>query len=149
MFHPEKKAAQRQRISGGAATLLGMADRKTDDKDVRDRALARWKRAGGFATDSLSNPYFKQQQEAARQVPNLLMVGDILELVWAMQVHHETALNRGRASASRSPSSSRAARLSPKEQSGQPGRNMRQLHISAQPLRFGIVGRIRRAAMKT
>jgi hypothetical protein len=95
MFHPDKKAAQRQRISGGAATLLGMADRKTDDKEVRDRALARWKRAGGFATDSLRDPYLRQQRKAAQQVPSILMVGDMLSDVWAMALHHETELTGG------------------------------------------------------
>lgn len=95
MFHPHKLKEQRRRQSAGAAELLGERDGKTDDKEVEGRALARWKKMGGFKTNRRAELYPKQQLIAQRQVPSILMVGDMLSNVWAMALHHETALTGG------------------------------------------------------
>jgi hypothetical protein len=95
MFHPHDVQEQRRRQSAGAAELLGERDGKTDDKEVEGRALARWKKMGGFKTNRRAEPYLKQQRTAQRQVPSILMVGDLLSDVWAMALHHETALTGG------------------------------------------------------
>jgi hypothetical protein len=50
---------------------------------------------GRFKTASEADPYSRQQLVAGRQVPSLLMVGDILGYVWAMDVHHKTVLAGG------------------------------------------------------
>jgi hypothetical protein len=95
MFHPRNVHKQRRRQSAGAEELLGEGDGKKDEKEVEGRAWARWKKMGGMKTSRRAEPYLKQQLIARRQVPSILMVGEMLSDVWTMALHHETELTGG------------------------------------------------------
>jgi hypothetical protein len=95
MFHPDDAHARKRRQAALAATLLGMKDGKTDEPDALDQARAWFKRAGGFKTESLADPYHKQQTAAVARVPHLLATGTVLHLVWAMDTHHRQQLAGG------------------------------------------------------
>ena len=95
MFHPADAQARKRRQAALATSLLGMKDGKTDEPDALDQARAWFKGAGGFKTESLADPYHKQQKAALARVPHLLATGTVLHLVWAMDTHHRQLLAGG------------------------------------------------------
>lgn len=94
MVHPKDRTGRRRRRSALAETLLGMSDRD-DEPEARSQVKGWFRRAGGFKTASESDPYSKQQNDVLRQIPKILNVGMVLDLVWAMDAHHRETLPGG------------------------------------------------------
>jgi hypothetical protein len=88
MVHPNDKVLRRRRRSGLAMAVLGMSDRNNEPEAV-SLANAWFRRAGGFRTASASDPYENQQQGVLRQLPKFINVGMALDLIWAMDAHHQ------------------------------------------------------------
>jgi hypothetical protein len=69
------------------------------DHDDEPEALllvkAWFRRAGRFKTASAPDPYEKQQKGVLRELPKIINVGMALDLVWAMDSHHQGTLSGG------------------------------------------------------
>jgi len=77
-----------------AETLLGMRD-KDDEPEAAAQAKNWFKQAGSFKTASQAFPYDKQQDDALRQVPAIVAVGSLLNLIWMMDANHRNELAGG------------------------------------------------------
>ncbi len=94
MVHPKDKISRRRRRSALAETLLGTRDRD-DEPEARVQVKGWFRHAGGFKTASESQPYSKQQNDLLHQIPKILNVDMALDLVWAMDAHHQGTLPGG------------------------------------------------------
>ena len=94
MFHPQSRDARRQRQVAFAVALFGLSD-KHDEPEAREQAKTWFKQGGGFKTDDKADRYQRQQQKALAQVPGVIAVGALLQLVWAMAAHHRDQLFGG------------------------------------------------------
>jgi hypothetical protein len=94
MVHPKDKPARRRRRSALATTLLGMSD-SDDEPEARSLARSWYRQSGKIKTASESQPYSVQQKDMLRQIHKMLTVGLALDLVWAMDAHHQGILSGG------------------------------------------------------
>jgi len=94
MVHPKDNTARRRRRSALAMTLLGMSDHD-DEPEALSLAKTWFRRAGRFKTASASDPYEKQQKGVLRELPKIINIGMALDLVWAMDAHHQETLSGG------------------------------------------------------
>ncbi len=94
IFHPQSRDARKQRQVAFAVTLLGLSD-KHDEPEAHQQAKTWFAQAGGFRTDDKADRYQRQQQRALAQVPGIIAVGALLQLVWAMAAHHPDQLSGG------------------------------------------------------
>ena len=66
-----------------------------DEPEALSLVKAWFRRAGLFKTASASDPYEKQQKGVLRELPKIISVGMALDLVWAMDKHHQRTLSGG------------------------------------------------------
>jgi hypothetical protein len=94
MVHPKDGTARRRRRSALAETLLGVSSHKDEPKAVMQ--VKTWfKQAGGFKTASATDPCEKQQKGMIHQLPKIINVGMVLDLIWAMDAHYRVTLPGG------------------------------------------------------
>ena len=94
MLHPLNETARLRRRSALAMTCLSMRGRD-DEPEALAQVRLWFRKAGGFNTGCRSDPYEKQQTAFLRQLPQILVAGTALHLVWAMDVHHRDQLTGG------------------------------------------------------
>ena len=94
MVHPKDDTTRQRRRSAFAETLLGMSD-YDDEPESLSQVNAWFQQAGGFKTASASDPYERQQNHALRELSKIIAVGTALDLVWAMDAHHQGTLSGG------------------------------------------------------